>query len=111
MLDKIQGNISETIIQSQTLEKLNSIGASNPFIEDDKGYFIDQSDISSLALQKYQREQDINKFSEIFHQTNEKEANDLVLSKLLNGQISIDNDDIFMEMLNNKDFLNDVFNE
>ncbi len=111
MLDKIQGNISETIAQSQGLEKVKGLGVSNPFEDDDKGFFIDQSDISSLALQKYQREIDVNHFSEILKQTDEQEATNLVLDKVFNGQFSIDNDDILMEILNSKDFLNDVFNE
>ncbi len=111
MLDKIQGNISETIAQSQGLEKIRSLGVTNPFEDDDKGFFIDQSDISSLAIQKYQREIDVNYFSEILKQTDEQEATKLVLDKVFNGQFSIDNDDILMEILNSKDFLNDVFNE
>ena len=72
MLDKIQGNISETIAQSQGLEKIKGLGVTNPFEDDDKGFFIDQSDISSLAMQKYQREIDINYFSEILKQTDEQ---------------------------------------
>lgn len=111
MLDKIQGNISETIAQSQGLEKIKSLGVTNPFEDDDKGFFIDQSDISSLAMQKYQREIDVNYFGEILKQTDEQEATKLVLDKVFNGQFSIDNDDILMEILNSKDFLNDVFNE
>ena len=111
MLDKIQGNISETIAQSQGLEKIKSLGVTNPFEDDDKGFFIDQSDISSLAMQKYQREIDVNYFGEILKQTDEQEATKLVLDKVFNGQFSIDNDDVLMEILNSKDFLNDVFNE
>lgn len=111
MLDKIQGNISETIAQSQGLEKIKGLGATNPFEDDDKGFFIDQSDISSLAMQKYQREIDVNYFGEILKQTDEQEATKLVLDKVFNGQFSIDNDDVLMEILNSKDFLNDVFNE
>ncbi|MBQ2983267.1 MAG: hypothetical protein IJD57_00525 [Candidatus Gastranaerophilales bacterium] len=111
MLDKIQGNISETIAQSQGLEKIKGLGVTNPFEDDDKGFFIDQSDISSLAMQKYQREIDVNYFGEILKQTDEQEATKLVLDKVFNGQFSIDNDDVLMEILNSKDFLNDVFNE
>ena len=108
MLDKIQSNISETIAQSQNLEKIAGLGISNPYENDDKKFFIDQSDISSLAIEKYQRELDINKFSEILKQTDEQEATNQVLSRVFNGDFSIDNDNVLMEILNNEDFLNDV---
>ena len=111
MLDKIQSNISETIAQSQNLEKINSLGISNPYENDDKKFFIDQSEISSLALEKYQRELDINKFSEIFNQIDEQEATNLVLSKVFNGDFSIDTENILMDILNSKDFLNDIFRQ
>lgn len=111
MLDKIQGNISETIAQSQGLEKTKGLGVSSPFEDDEKAFFIDRSDISSAAMEKYQREIDVKNFSEIFNQTDEKEATELVLSKVFNGQFSIDNDDILMELLNSDSFLSDVFEE
>ena len=108
MLDKIQNNNSESITQSQNLDRIRGLGVSNPFEEDDKGFFVDESNISSLALEKYQRELDVKKFSDILMETDEKAANDLVIKQAFDGTLSIDNDDFLSELLNNEDFINEI---
>ena len=67
MLDKIQNTGSESITQSQNLDRIRGLGVSNPFEEDDKGFFVDESNISSLALEKYQRELDVKKIQCYFN--------------------------------------------
>ena len=108
MLDKITNNNSEIIDQSQNLDRIKAIGTSNPFIEDKTKYFVDESSISSAAMQKYQRELDIKTFSDILMQTDEKAANDLVLKQAFEGLFSIDNTDFLSEILDNEDLLNDI---
>ena len=109
MLDKIHNNGSEIIEQSQNLDRIKSIGATNPFEEtDDDKFFIDQSEISQAAFEKYQRENDIKAFSDILFQTDQKEANDMVLKQAFEGTISIDDIDFLSELLNSEDFLNDI---
>ena len=108
MLDKIQNNNSESIIQSQNLDRIKGLGATNPFEESDSNYFIDESNISTAALQKYQREIDIKTFSDILKETDEKAANDLVLQQAFEGKFSIDDVDFLSELLNNEEFLNDI---
>ncbi len=108
MLDKIQNNNSESIIQSQNLDRIRGLGATNPFEDDDKGFFVDESSISSLALEKYQRELDVKKFSDILMETDEQAANELVVKQAFDGTLSIDNDDFLSELLNNEDFINEI---
>ncbi len=108
MLDKIQNTGSESITQSQNLDRIRGLGVSNPFEEDDKGFFVDESNISSLALEKYQRELDVKKFSDILMETDEKAANELVIKQAFDGTLSIDNDDFLSELLNNEDFINEI---
>lgn len=108
MLDKIQNNSSESIAQSQSLDRIRGIGSTNPFEESDDRFFIDESSISSLALQKYQRELDVKAFSDILLETDEKAANDLVLKQAFEGKFSIENDDFLSELINSEEFLNDV---
>ncbi len=108
MLDKIQNTGSESITQSQNLDRIRGLGVSNPFEEDDKGFFVDESNISSLALEKYQRELDVKKFSDILMETDEKAANELVMKQAFDGTLSIDNDDFLSELLNNEDFINEI---
>ena len=108
MLDKILANNSEIIDQSQSLDRIRGIGATNPFEESRDKFFIDESSISSAALQKYQRELDVKSFSEILMQTDQKAANDLVLQQAFDGLFSIDDTDFLSELLENEDLLNDI---
>ena len=41
MLDKILSTNSESIVQSQNLDRIKAVGATNPFEEADSAYFID----------------------------------------------------------------------
>lgn len=111
MLDRIQNNSLDNINQSQNLEKIEKYGSTNPIKEDRKSFFIDESQISQRALEKYQRELDITKFSDILKQTSQKEADDLVMSKAFNGSLSVENDDWLSELINSKDFLDDILSE
>ena len=108
MLDKILSTNSESIVQSQNLDRIKAVGATNPFEEADSAYFIDESNISSAALQKYQKELDIKTFSDILMETDEKAANELVLQQAFEGKFSIDDVDFLSELLENEDFLNDI---
>ena len=108
MLDKIQNNGSESIVQSQNLDRIKGSGTTNPFEEDDNKFFIDESNISSTAMEKYQREIDIKTFSEILKQTDQKEADNMVLQQAFGGDLSIENNDFLSELLNSEEFLNDI---
>lgn len=108
MLDKILANNSEIIDQSQSLDRIKGLGVSNPYEADKTKFFIDESSISTAALQKYQRELDVKSFSEILMQTDEKAANDLVLQQAFEGLFSIDDTDFLSELLDNEDLLNDI---
>ena len=56
MLDKILGTNSETVKQSQNLDRIKEVGVTNPFEKTSANYFVDESDISKEALDKYERE-------------------------------------------------------
>lgn len=108
MLDKILANNSEIIDQSQSLDRIKGLGVSNPYEVDKNKFFIDESSISTTALEKYQKELDVKKFSDILFQTDEKAANELVLQQAFEGLFSIDETDFLSELLDNKDLLNDI---
>ena len=108
MLDKILGTNSETVKQSQTLDRIGQVGATNPFEKTGSDFFVDESDISTEAIAKYEREIDVKRFSDILMQYDEKEALEEVLQKVFEGSISIDNDEFLSELLTNEDFLNDI---
>ena len=108
MLDKILANNSEIIDQSQSLDRIRSIGVSNPYEVDKSKFFVEESSISSVALEKYQKELDVKKFSDILFQTDEKAANDLVLQQAFEGLFSIDDTNFLSELLDNEELLNDI---
>lgn len=108
MLDKILGNNSESVTQSQNLDRIKEIGATNPYEKASSKYFVDESEISFEALKKYEHELDVKKFSEILMQTDEKQALEQVLQGVFDGSISIDNDEFLSELLTNEEFLNDI---
>ena len=108
MLDKIQNDGADLASQSVNLDRIKETELKNRYSQNDCDYFIDESDISDAAYEKYQRYSDIQNFSKILLQTDEQEALDLVLKKTFDGTISIDNDDFLSELLSNDDFLNDI---
>ncbi|MBQ8475764.1 hypothetical protein IJ531_01745 [bacterium] len=108
MLDKIQGDRAELIGQSASLDRIKEIDLNSHYSSNDVNYIVDESDISSEAYEKYIREQDVKRFSKILMETDEKEANELVLRHAFNGTISIDDDDFLGELLGNSDFLDDI---
>ena len=108
MLDKILANNSEIIDQSQSLDRIKGLGVSNPYEVDRNKFFVDESSISTTALEKYQKELDVKKFSDILFQTDEKAANDLVLQQAFDGLFSIDDTNFLSELLDNEELLNDI---
>ena len=108
MLDKILNTNSESISHSQNLDRISQVGASNPFAKSESTLCVDESQISDIAIEKYQRELDVKKFSDILKQTDEKEANELVLQKAFDGTLSIDDDEFLSELLASEAFLNDI---
>ncbi len=112
MLDRIQNNGLDNITQGQNLEKISSVGSTNPFEKEDlKNYLVDESDISTTALEKYQKELDIQKFSDILKKMDEKEANNLVLKNVFEGVFSMETSDILSSLSNNENLLNEVFKQ
>lgn len=108
MLDKIQGNQADIVGQSASLDRIKEIDIKNHYSSNDSAYFIDESEISDTAYEKYMREQDVKRFSQILLETDEDEAVNLVLKKAFDGTISIDNDDFLGDLLSNTDLLDDI---
>lgn len=108
MLDKIVNTNSETVLQSQNLDRIGAVGTTNPFEKSDKSFFVDESQISNAAMEKYEHELDVQRFSEILKETDEKEANELVLQQAFDGILSIDDDEFMSELLASEVFLNDI---
>ncbi len=112
MLDRIQNNGLDNVAQGHNLEKVSSVGSTNPFEKEElKNYLIDESDISTTAMEKYQKELDIQKFSDILKKMDEKEANNLVLKNVFEGVFTMESSDIFSSLSSNENFLNEIFKQ
>ena len=108
MLDKIQGSQADLVNRSASADRINEIDLKNRYQDNDLNYIVDESEISSEAYQKYERELDIKRFSQILLDTDEKEATERVLKKAFDGTISISETDILGDLVNNNDLLNDI---
>ena len=109
MLDKIHGAQTDSITQSTSLDRINEIALKDHYKDNDSNYIVDESQISQEAYDKYIREQDIKRFSKILLESDEQEANNLVLKKAFDGTISIDDDDFLSELIDSSDLINEIF--
>ena len=108
MLDRISNEHNEAIPQN-SISKISSLGTSGVYNTDDNGLFVDESTISDTALKLYEREQDIKRFTDLaLSDEDDKSADSLVISKVMNGEISIDDDEAIFSLLSNDDFLNEI---
>ncbi len=105
MLDKIQDNSQS--IDNLSINQVQKIGLSNPYKADDKNFFIDESQISSAAYEKYQKELDIKTFSNILFEQDQKSANSLVIKQVFDELFSLD-DSFLDDLIENKDFLDEI---
>ncbi len=106
MLNNIQNDLISDIANT-SLGGISGLGSGYK-TESDKNYFVDQSDISSEAYNKYLREEDIKNFSRILTQVDENEATERVLNEVFSQKYSIDDDAFLGELLTNEEFLNDI---
>lgn len=108
MLDRISNEHNEAISQN-SISKISSLGSQGIYNSDDVGLFVDESNISDTALKLYEREQDIKKFTDLaLSDEDDKSADALVISKVMSGEISIDDDEAIYSLLSNDDFLNEI---
>ena len=108
MLDRISNDHSEAISQNN-IGRISSLGVSNPYNTNDNSLFVDESNISDAAIKLYEREQDVKKFTKLaLSDEDDRSADALVVSKAMNGEISIDDNDALFDLLSNEDFLNEI---
>lgn len=108
MLNGISNDKNEAI-KNSSISQVSSLGVSNPYKTKDMGLFIDESDISQTAIKMYEREMDVKKFTKLaLSDPEDDSANKLVVSKVMSGCISIDDDEAIFSLLSNEDFLNEI---
>lgn len=108
MLNRIEQNsTSEILAKSSAIQRLSDSYQSNP-IDDRKNFLIDESNISTNAIQKWERELDVKKFTHLVtSDPDDKSAEELVTRQIFEGKISFDDEEL-QGLFSNKKFLEDV---
>lgn len=111
MLNRLssQDLINQNLIQSNELEK-TSLGKRNPYADIDKNLLVDESDISREALNLYQKDLDIKKFTKLALSDSENlDCNNLVMQNVFLAQDDSFDNKIIEGIFSNKTFLQDLF--
>ncbi len=110
MLNGLSGQelINKNSIQNNELEKI-SLTRKNPYSDIDKNLLVDETDISKEALNLYQKDLDIQKFTSLaLSDPENQDCNILVLNNVFNANDDIFDNKIIEGIFNNKTFLNDL---
>ena len=110
MLNRLSGQdlINKNLVQGNNIEKL-SLGTKNPYSDIDKNLLIDETNISSTAINLWEKELDAKRFTHLVTSNPEDDwAERLVQENVLKGKFSIDDAEDLYNLLNNENFLKDV---
>lgn len=104
-----QDLINKSLIQSNELDK-TSLGKKNPYSDIDKNLLVDETDISKEALNLYQKDLDIRKFTSLaLSDSDNSDCNSLVLNNVFSKQDASFEGKVIEGIFNNKTFLKDLF--
>lgn len=112
MLNGINNNdLSQQLTQTAGTEKSDAVsGATNPYSKADKNLLIDQLDISSTALQLYQKDKDVKAFTQLaLSDPDDMSHNAKVAEKMLSGEIDTGEGNVLDELFSNQKFIGDLF--
>lgn len=100
---------SQNLIQQNEIEK-TGLNKKNPYANVDKNLLIDESSISTEALDKYQRDLDIKRFSALAMSDPEDLSHNILVAQNVFGVEDTEFDSkVFEGIFNNKVFLKDLF--
>lgn len=111
MLGKIgQNNQNKEILtQNSQIEKVQNGLNSNPYANIDKGLLIDETNISDMAIHLWERELDVNKFTQLaMSDPEDTSADELIAAQVASGGLSIDDEEGLFALLSNDKFLKDI---
>ena len=104
-----QDNITKNLIQQNDVEKLGAVKR-NPYSNIDKNLLIDETSISNEAMNLYQRDLDIKKFSALAMSDPEDFShNSLVIENIFGKQDESFENKIIEGIFESKAFLKDLF--
>ncbi len=111
MLNGLSGQelINKNLVQSGELERVSSV-KKNPYSDIDKNLLVDETDISSEAINLYQKDLDVKKFVSLaLSDPDNLDCNLLVMKNVFSGADSDFEGKIIEGIFSNKSFLKDLF--
>ena len=111
MLNGLSGQdiINKSLIQSGELEK-TTLTKRNPYADIDKNLLVDETEISKEAINLYQKDLDIRKFTSLaLSDSDNMDCNALVLDNVFNANDVTFDDKVIQGIFSNKSFLQDLF--
>jgi hypothetical protein len=112
MLNGIQNsNVQQNQVSQTTgMDKTGLFAKNNPYDKLDKNFLVDQLDISNDAINLYQKEMDIKKFTQLaLSDPEDTSHNKEVASKIQSGIINFSDEEIIDGLFSNKNFFEDLF--
>ncbi len=109
MLNRLSSQelINKNLVQSSEIDK-TTLGKKNPYSDIDKNLLVDESDISSEAINLYQKDLDIRKFTNLaLSDLDNTDYNALVVQNVFSGNDAFSNK-ILEGLFSNKSFLQDL---
>ncbi len=95
----------------QQTEQVQGANKKNPYEDIDKNLLIDETNISTEAVELYQKDLDIKKFTNLALSNPEDVShNVLVAENVFSAKDEKFDDNIIEDIFNNRTFLNDLFN-
>ena len=111
MLKGLSGQdlINQNLIQNSELER-TSLNRKNPYSNIDRNLLVDETDISNEAVNLYQKDLDIKKFTNLaMSDPDNNDCNLLVFKNVFGSQDTNFENKIIEGIFNNKEFLKDLF--
>lgn len=109
------GNINQESIKGLNLgqtEQAQGVGSlkKNPYATYNRDYLIDESQISKDAIKLYETEKDVKAFTKLaLDGIEDDNQTQMLMQNLFNsGVVDVDNDEIWNELANNNDLMNDI---
>ena len=109
MLNRLSSQelINKNLVQSSEVDK-TSLGKKNPYSDIDKNLLVDVYDISNDAIQLYQKDLDIRKFTSLaMSDLDNTDYNSLVVQNVFSSDDDFNNK-ILEGLFSNKSFLQDL---
>ena len=111
MINKVNNNEIQNnqLLQSNGVDKTGLFDKKNPYDKIDQNLLVDELNISKEAFKMFEKELDIKKFTKLaLSDLDDNSHNVRVASKIVSGEIQLDESEIINDLFSNNKFLEDL---